>query len=256
MAAKHLFQSLLAVGILLISLSANADVATYKPINPADPYEPFNRVMYNINEFIDKYALKPIARLYNKIIPKPINKGVSNIFNNLDNVPTVVNDVLQANFYQASSDAWRLTINSTVGIAGFFDVASDIGLEPNVEDFGLTLAAWGFKDSNYLVLPLLGPSTVRDAMAWPVNYEYMTIYPYIYPIKYRYIMYGVSVVSKRANYLRYQEVLKQASLDKYVFMRNAYMQRRAYQINRNKELGDPYTNKDSILEKSNFEKNS
>ncbi len=211
----------------------------YVPPNPDDPYEPFNRVMFTFNDWIDKLILKPVASVYNAVLPKPVTKSLSNFYSNIDNVPTIINDVLQFNFYQATSDSWRLLINSTVGIVGLFDVASHIGLEPNTEDFGLTLARWGYEKSNYLVLPFLGPLTVRDAIAWPINYQYMTIYPYINPVSTRYVLYGTGIVVRRAELLRYQDVFQQATLDKYVFLRNAYMQRRAYLIERNKQLGDP-----------------
>ena len=238
------------VGVCIVSLVAStASIAADRTVNPNDPYEPFNRVMYNFNDLMDRVILKPVAKLYNKIMPIPLRKGISNIFANLDNIPTVANDVLQTNIYQAASDSWRFAINSTIGIAGFFDVAEDLGLERNSEDLGLTLAQWGWKSSNYLVLPFIGPSTVRDALAWPVNYEYLTIYPYVYPIRDRYILYGFGVVSKRAELLRFQSVMEQASLDRYVFMRDAYLQNRNYRIERNKQLGDPYLNK-STLEKS------
>jgi phospholipid-binding lipoprotein MlaA len=230
----------LVITVLVSSLQTLAFAASEKRINPIDPYEPFNRVMFNINDRLDKYLLKPVATLYTKIMPKPLAKGISNVFSNIDIIPTVANDLLQTNFYQATSDAWRLTINTTVGLGGLFDVASKIGLERNTEDLGLTFARWGYQNSNYLVLPLIGPSTVRDAIAWPINYHLFTVYPYIKPMRTRYQVYAVGVVSKRADYLRYQDVVQQAALDKYVFMRNAYMQRRAYLIERNKQLSDPY----------------
>jgi phospholipid-binding lipoprotein MlaA len=238
------------IGVCVVSLFAcTASIAADRTVNPNDPYEPFNRVMYNFNDLLDRVILKPAAKLYNKVMPIPLRKGISNIFSNLDNIPTVANDVLQTNFYQAVSDSWRFAINSTIGIAGFFDVAEDLGLERNSEDLGLTLAQWGWKSSNYLVLPFIGPSSVRDALAWPVNYEILTIYPYIHPIRNRYILYGFGVVSKRAELLRFQNVMEQASLDRYVFMRDAYLQNRNYRIERNKQLGDPYLNK-STLEKA------
>lgn len=218
----------------------------YVPPNPEDPYEPFNRVMFTFNDWVDKLVLKPVATVYNAVFPKPVTKCFSNFYSNIDNVPTIINDVLQFNFYQATSDTWRLLINSTVGILGLFDVATHIGLEPNSEDFGLTLARWGYEKSNYLVLPFLGPQTVRDAISWPINYQYMTIYPAINPISARYQLYTAGIVVRRAELLRYQDVFQQATLDKYVFMRNAYMQRRAYLIERNKQLGDPYLNKTSL----------
>lgn len=223
----------------------NADEKSRFYVNPKDPYEPFNRKMYHFNDFLDNALLKPIATLYTKIVPKPVVKGISNIFSNIDTVPTVANDVLQVNFYQATNDFWRLAVNSTVGILGFFDVATDIGLEPNKEDFGLTLARWGYTNSNYLVLPFFGPSTVRDGLGLPVDYYAFSIYPRITPVSQRYALYGLGVVSRRAELLRFQDVFDEAAIDKYVFLRDAYMQRRAYLIERNKELGDPYLEKNS-----------
>ncbi len=215
-----------------------------------DPYERFNRAMFQFNETFDILVMKPIATLYIKIIPKPLSKGLSNFYNNIDTIPTVANDVLQANFYQGTSDAWRLAINSSIGILGFFDVATDMGLEPNKEDFGLTLAQWGYRNSNYLVLPFLGPGTVRDQIGWPINYLFLTIYPYIYPVTQRNELYLTGLVVKRAELLRYQNVLEEASLDDYTFIRDAYMQRRAYQLERNAELNDPYLEKNNKSEQN------
>lgn len=246
---------LLIAGLLIVSLTmcfdvlANTDASNVSSqpaarlINPKDPYEKFNRVMYHFNDALDNWVLKPIAMLYNKIMPKPLNKGISNIYSNIDTIPTVFNDVLQGNIYQATNDAWRLAINSTAGLLGFFDLASDIGLEPNKEDFGLTLARWGWENSNYLVLPFFGPSSLRDGIGIPVDYYGFSIYPRIYPLVERYRIYAVGLISRRADLLHYQNVMQQAAIDEYVFMRDAYMQRRAYQIERNKQLGDPYLEK-------------
>ncbi len=208
-----------------------------------DPYEGFNRIMYHFNDFLDRAILKPIATFYNNIVPKPLNKGIKNFFSNIDTIPTVANDVLQGNFYQATSDGWRLVINSTIGIVGFFDPATSMGLEPNKEDFGLTLAQWGYTNSSYLVLPFFGPSTPRDTIGLPVDYYAFSIYPHIHPLRDRYALYGLGIVARRADLLSFQNVMEQAAVDKYVFLRDAYLQRRAYLIQRNKELGDPYLEK-------------
>lgn len=213
-----------------------------------DPYETFNRPMFAINDWLDRWILKPIAVLYTKITPKPLAKGISNAYNNIDTVPTILNDILQANFYQAINDSWRLGINTTIGIAGLFDVAAAIGLEPNnKQDFGLTLAQWGWVNSNYLVLPILGPGTVRDQLSIYPNY-YLTIYPYIEPDIVEYGVLAGSFIVRRAEILRYQNVFEQAALDKYTFVRDAYLQRRAYLIERNKQLGNPYLEKNNALE--------
>ena len=116
-----------------------------------DPDETFNRPMFVFNDWLDKLILKPIAILYTKITPKPLSKGISNVYNNIDTVPTVINDVLQGNFYQAVNDSWRLAINTTIGVVGLFDVASSMGLEPNnKQDFGLTLAPSRFHNATLL----------------------------------------------------------------------------------------------------------
>ncbi len=225
----------------------NADNST-PFLTTHDPYERFNRVMFRFNDTLDKVVLKPVATLYTKVVPNPVSKGLSNFYNNIDTVPTVLNDILQANFYQATSDFWRLAINSTAGVLGFFDVASHLGLEYNKEDFGLTLARWGYKNSNYLVLPFMGPGTVRDQAGWMINYQYLSIYPYVYPIRTRYQIYFAGVVVHRAELLHYENVMEEAAIDKYTFVRDAYLQRRNYQIQRNEELADPY------LDKSNTNK--
>lgn len=235
----------LACGLLMSQGVLAEDEA---PIVNKDPFETFNRPMFVFNDWLDKLILKPIATLYSKITPKPLSKGISNVYNNIDTVPTVVNDVLQGNIYQAVNDSWRLVINTTIGIGGLFDVASSIGLEPNnKQDFGLTLAQWGWKESNYLVLPFIGPGTVRDQIASPINYEYFTIYPYIGSDTVRYGLYAGSIIVKRAEVLHYESVMEQAALDKYTFVRDAYLQRRAYLIERNKQLGNPYLEKNNKL---------
>lgn len=230
-------------GMTLLWLISSQVVFATQVVNPKDPYEKLNRAIFAFNDVFDNAIVEPVARLYNKIIPKPLNKGISNFYTNIDMIPTVLNDLMQANFYQASNDSWRFIINSTAGVLGFFDVGSNIGLEPNNEDFGLTLAQWGYKNSSYLVIPFLGPCTIRDGIGFFVNYEYLSIYPYINPPNYRYRFYFFGVVERRADLLRFQSVMEEAALDKYVFLRDAYLQRRAYLIQRNEELGDPYLKK-------------
>ncbi len=203
----------------------------------ADPYEGFNRVMFKFNDTIDSYLLKPVAKVYNVIVPRPINQGVHNFFNNISNIPTIANDVLQLNMYQATRDTWRLVINSTVGIGGLFDIAARIDLPQYSNDFGMTLAYWGYKNSHYLVLPLFGPSTVRDGIGLPVDYFGFSLYPYVEPTSTRYQLYALGVIDRRAQLLQFESVLEEAALDKYTFIRDAYMQRRAYQLEQNQHVG-------------------
>jgi phospholipid-binding lipoprotein MlaA len=214
------------------------------PAEPAtveakDPLEKYNRIVYKINDRLDEYIAKPAAEFYNKIFPRPLNNMVNNFFMNFDTVTTVANDVLQANFYQATSDTWRLFMNTTVGIGGLFDPASSLGLKHNEEDFGLTMAKWGWTDSSYFVIPILGPSTVRDAGGRIVNYE-LSIFPYIKNVFARNALYIWRLLNQRAQLLRFQGVFDQAAIDPYVFSKNAYLQHRNYLIQRNVELNDPY----------------
>lgn len=206
----------------------------------SDPYEKFNRVMFGFNDMLDRFVIKPAATIYNKIIPPPLNRGIDHVFENFYTLRTALNDVAQYNFYQAVSDSWRFALNSTIGIGGFFDVANEIGLPPNTEDFGLTLAQWGYTKSDYFVLPFFGALTIRDAIALPVDY-YTSFYPYFRPWTTQLAIKSVDVVDKRAQLLRFQEAYETATLDKYVFIRSAYMQRRQYLIDQNTQPDNPYT---------------
>lgn len=219
---------------------SSSAVPSSTPVN--DPYENVNRKIFNFNDRLDTYFLVPVSKVYNKIMPKPLNKGIYNFFSNLNNFPTISNDLLQGNFYQATSDSWRFFVNSTAGAAGLFDVAQNMGLDPNTEDFGLTLARWGYTDSSYLVLPFFGPSTVRDTAGLPVDYFFFSPYGYVSDMRTRYTLYALNIVSKRAQLLQYQALYNQIALDRYTFIRNAYLQQRTNAIDRNQHLSDPYFN--------------
>ena len=207
--------------------SGAQDTTSSAPIaGTQDPLEKYNRVIFEFNDTVDVYFLKPIATFYNKIMPSVLNKGIHNMFNNIGELPTIANDVLQFNFYQMANDMWRLGINTTVGIGGFFDVASKMDLKPYTNDFGLTMAKWGWKNSTYVVWPFFGPSTIRDGIEIPVDYFAFSIYPYINPESTRYEIYGWGIIDRRAQLLQFQSVFEEAAVDRYVFMRNAYLQRR------------------------------
>lgn len=233
-------QALLVAGLLWSAsaavyaddLDADTDTDTVQ-----DPYESFNRKTFTFNDTLDRNILQPVAKAYNKLMPKPLNKGVHNFFLNLNTLSTIGDDVLQLNLYQATNDFWRMAINSTIGIGGFFDVATRMNLPYYSNDFGMTLATWGYRKSNYLVLPFYGSYTVRDAMSLPVDYYALSAYQYIRPPRLGYGIYAVSVVDYRAQALKYNDLIDAAALDKYVFVRNAYMQRRAYQLEENRHLG-------------------
>jgi phospholipid-binding lipoprotein MlaA len=209
--------AVVALALLIIGYTTS----TFAANNPRDPYETFNRHAYHLNKTIDKIIFKPIATI--------IKKGVTNFFNNVSQVPTVANDLLQANFHQAKSDAWRFLINSSIGVLGIFDVASSMNIPFHSEDVGLTFAHWGMKESSYLVLPLWGSSTVRDAIGLPINY-YLTIYPHLNDTSTRNWLFATNTVNQRSNLLHFEKVIKQAAFDQYVFERDAYFQRRQYSI--------------------------
>lgn len=211
-----------------------------------DPYIQYNRSMTRFNVKMDKYVAKPVATFYDRVMPKPLNRMIHNAFNNLRNIPTVINDVLQGNFYQASSDGWRFAVNSTVGIAGLYDPAHDIGLMQNEEDFGLTLAKWGWSDSAYFVLPVFGPGTVRSMIGGAINIRYMTIYGYITPWYASLGLYAWDLLDERVQLLGFQDVYDSAAIDPYVFQRDAYLQHEAYLIKRNTELDNPNTIKQTL----------
>lgn len=223
--------------------AASPDTETEMMTETPDSFSGYNHVVFKINDKLDKVIAKPAAHLYIKIVPRPLTNMINNAFDNVDNIPTIANDLMQANFYQATSDSWRLIINSTLGVGGAFDVAAQMGLAYNYEDFGLTLAQWGWTSSSYFIIPILGPSTVRDGLGRIVNYQ-LSIFPYIEPASTRWGIYILFLLNQRVQFLKAEDLYNSAAIAPYAFMRNAYLQRRAYLINRNKELNNPYTKKD------------
>lgn len=202
----------------------------------SDPYQTFNRSAYLLNDRLDKAIVKPISSLYQHLMPKPFNIAVRNFLGNLNNLPILANDILQFNGSAAVKTAARLTINSTLGFFGCVDVAQGMHVRGHQNDFGLTLARWGYQQSNYLVIPFLGVGTVRDFLGKPVDYYGFSVYPHIKSETLRYGMYyGLASVSKRAQLLDLQNVIREAALDEYSFTRDAYFQKRAQQIEDSKQ---------------------
>lgn len=222
MRLKVLCPSLL--GVIILSGCA------HKGTNPADPYEPLNRKIHQFNMTFDKVLLKPPAKLYKAVVPPLVRKSINNAFNNVDMVPTVANDLLQGEGKWAIKDTWRLLINSTLGIAGLLDVASKFGLPPHYNDLGLTFAKWGDKKSPYIVLPFLGPSTIRDGSGWLFQFCLYTPYVYIKDDNLIYGLIGLRYIDLRAQLLDTERLMDEA-LDKYTFIRDAYLQHRNYLIN-------------------------
>ena len=212
----------------LLMLTAGCSTIPSGKVDPRDPWERLNRTTFQVNESLDRYFAKPVAKGYVKIMPRVVRAGVSNFFNNLETVPTIVNDTLQGKFRQAGHDSARFLLNSTLGLAGLFDPASAAGIESNDEDLGQTLGKWGVKPGPYVVLPILGPSSVRDAFARAAD-TYMEPVAYLSDESTRYIIRGVDLLDRRANLLELDAQLER-SFDRYAFIRNAWIQRREYQV--------------------------
>jgi len=193
--------------------------------SPRDPLEPMNRGVYQFNDAVDRMLFKPVAETYREVIPALVRTGVSNFFSNINDVIVALNNLLQGKIGNAASDVGRVSINSTFGLLGVFDVASELGIEKNNEDFGQTLGYWGIGSGPYLVLPFFGPSSFRDTVGRVGD---MLVDPtsQVDPSRARNQLRGASVVSRRASLLDASRVLETAALDPYEFVRDAYFQRR------------------------------
>lgn len=199
------------------------------PSNPQDPLEKFNRASFAFNDTVDRTVLKPVATAYRDVVPGFAQTGVSNFFGNLSDAWSTVNNFLQGKGEDGLNDFTRFALNSTFGIAGLLDIASEAGLQKHNEDFGQTLGVWGVPPGPFLVLPLLGPSTVRDAAALPADFA-GDIWAYKTPVNWRNTGSGVLVVHKRATLLDASNLFEEAALDRYDFIRDGYMQRRESQV--------------------------
>jgi len=217
------------------------------PSDPRDPYEHFNRRTFAMNKQIDAVFIRPVARTYDAVLPGPVKKGISNFFNNFGEISNFINDVLQLDYYECMTDASRFVINTTIGIGGLFDFASKMGLERNYEDFGLTLAHWGSTNTPYFVIPILGPSTFRDAVGFAINYELLSPWTYIYPIELRYYGLTLKYIDLRAKLLPGDKLVNEA-FDPYTFVRDAYLQRRDYLLEEIKHRDE--SQKDTYVEMS------
>ncbi|ERI52967.1 VacJ family lipoprotein [Pseudomonas sp. AOB-7] len=191
-----------------------------------DPWEGFNRAMFRFNDTLDTYALKPVAQGYQAVTPQFLEDGVHNVFGNLGDVGNLANNLLQGKMHDAGVDTGRLIFNTTFGLLGFFDVATPMGLQKNDEDFGQTLGAWGLGSGPYLVIPFLGPSSVRDATG-KLPDSFLEPYPYMGHVPTRNVTRAVDVVDTRASLLSAEKLI---SGDKYIFIRNAYLQNREFKV--------------------------
>lgn len=215
--------------VLVLALISLGGCATTGANHPSDPIESFNRGTDEFNRFVDRVAMKPVAKGYRVVTPDPLDKGVTNFFNNLADINSAVNNLLQFKPDRALTDVGRICINSTIGLFGLFDVASDLGLQSYKEDFGQTLGYWGVGETPYFVIPFLGPSTLRDFAGILVD-VYMN--PFYYTSEGVYwSLIALNVIDTRADLLETTDVLEEAALDPYVFTRESYLQIRRREIN-------------------------
>jgi phospholipid-binding lipoprotein MlaA len=214
--------------IVLVALASTltAGCATTGERDPRDPLEPMNRAVSTFNDSIDKALFTPVAKGYKAVTPTPLQNGIRNVFSNLDDVTEFANDLLQFKVQAAASDIMRISVNTTFGIAGLFDVASEMRLPKHNEDFGQTLGRWGVGNGPYLVLPILGPSSFRDGVGLAVDSTYTDPIHQLKHIASRNDALGVKFIGRRADLLDASRVLEEAALDKYEFTRDFYLDRR------------------------------
>ena len=212
-------------GVLLLGAALMSGCATGPSANPRDPLEPFNRGVFKFNDAVDRALLKPAATVYVELAPSPVRQGIGNFFGNLEDAWSFVNNSLQLKGQAASDSLARVLVNTTLGIAGLFDVASDLNIDKHSKDFGHTLGYWGVAPGPYLVLPVLGPSTVRDGVARVVDSK-GDIAGNITDVPARNALAVVRVVDIRAGLLKATAMLDEIALDRYTFTRDSYLQSR------------------------------
>jgi phospholipid-binding lipoprotein MlaA len=204
-----------------------------------DPFEDWNRAMFAVNDVVDGHVAKPIAQAYVKYVPEVIRSGVTNFFGNIDDLFIGLNNVLQGNGDRAGDDFGRVLLNSTFGLGGLFDLASMMGIEKHNQDFGITFGKWGIPTGPYLFVPLFGPTTVRDGTGTVIR-AYLGPTTYIFTdVPLRNSIWGVGIVDARAQALGTESMVDQAALDRYRFIRNAYLRARRFQVYDGKPPPEP-----------------
>lgn len=220
----------------LLALFLMPGIASAVPPDARDPWESTNRAIFRMNDRLDRYLLKPLAKAYHAVTPQPVDNAVSHFFNNLGTPWTIVNALLQGKPDKAAAQTSRFMFNSTFGVAGLFDVASAMGLPPDKEDFGQTLGVWGVKSGPYVMLPVLGPSTVRDTCATPANIA-GDPRTYLSPDGLAYGLRGLDVVDTRADLLDLEKTIEG---DRYLFIRDYYLQQRDFAISDGQVVKDDF----------------
>jgi len=209
-----------AVALMAVALSGCATSGNQK-----DPIEGFNRAMFAFNEGLDAVVIKPVAQGYDAVMPSPVRTGVTNFFGNIADLFIGVNNLLQGKPAEAASDIGRVLVNSTIGILGLIDVASDMGMEKHEEDFGQTFGRWGVGDGAYVVIPVFGPRTVRDTAGLVLDVAADPV-GHVDHVPTRNSLLALRIVDTRADLLAADKVIEEAALDKYSYVRDGYLQRR------------------------------
>jgi phospholipid-binding lipoprotein MlaA len=212
--------------LLAFVMALVSGCATTNGTDPRDPFEGFNRAMYTFNDGLDTVLVKPVSTAYKTITPDPVRGWIRNFFANIEDIFIGVNNMLQGKFVDGWTDWVRFAFNSTLGVAGINDVASEMGLEKHNEDFGQTFGRWGVGSGPYLVIPFFGPSSVRDFAGLWIDWTVDPLWQYTRPIALRNSLVFLRGVSRRTDLLDASRILEEAALDKYVFQRDAYLQRR------------------------------
>lgn len=226
---KSFFKGLLL--LLTVLLTACASIQQTERVAKIDPFERVNRAVFSFNETADEYVIKPVAEAYKFVLPEFVRTGVTNFFSNINDVLIAANNLLQGKPTNAASDIGRFLVNSTIGILGLFDVATDMGLDKNREDFGQTLGVWGVADGPYMVLPFFGASNVRDTVGLVVDIETdFMLNTNKLDSDEKLAVNGLRVINRRADLLDAGQLLEDAAFDKYSFVRDGYIQRRRSQV--------------------------
>ena len=220
---------ILFIGFMSIILSGCATYSGNSMSDSSDPWQVVNKPVFAMNDTIDAVLFKPLARGYNAVTPKPIKSGVTNFFSNLNEIDNAINNLFQGKPKQFATSLGRLTVNSTLGMGGIFDVASYMGLTHAPEDFGQTIGSLGVGSGPYIILPLLGSSSLRD-IPGRVASMYLNPLAWLDDVSFRNIMVSVNAVDARSNLLAKEDIASEISKDKYTLYRDAYLEEREFQI--------------------------
>jgi len=226
------------LGLVAVMVGCASIPAGVEP-SPHDPWEPFNRSVFGFNEGLDTYLLKPVVAGYRFVLPEFVRDGIYNFFSNYSDIYTALQNLLQGKPDYAFTDLMRVVVNTTFGLGGLIDMATPGGLPKHKEDWGQTFGVWGIPSGPYVVLPFFGPSSVRDTFGTVADLQSDYLFGYVKDIGLRNSITGLRVINARNTYYEAGDLLDGAAIDKYSFMRDAYIQRREYQINEGREDKEP-----------------